>query len=87
MLFHMMLSSCFKLGYQWAPMQPATIGATWDLCIRYQLHLGDMRQCGMPDTSTYDHHWELNFLILSLMPYLLGPVFPQNQQLGTDASV
>ena len=41
---------------RWAPMQPATIDPTLDLCTRYPLQLGGPRQCGiqsLPDTSTH----------------------------------
>ena len=46
---------------RWAPMQPATINPTFDLCTRYPLRLGGPRQCGMqslPNNSTHDQHWE-----------------------------
>ena len=46
-----------------APMQPATIDSTLDLCTRYPLRLGGPRQCGiqsLPDTSTIGQHWESN---------------------------
>ena len=48
---------------RWAPMQPATIDLTLDLCTRYPLRLGEPRQCGiqsLPDTSTHGQHWESN---------------------------
>ena len=48
---------------RWAPMQPATIDPTLDLCTRYPLRLGGPRQCGitsLPDTSTHGQHWESN---------------------------
>ena len=48
---------------RWAPMQPATIDPTLDLCTRYQSRLGRPRQCGiqsLPDSSTHGQHWELN---------------------------
>ena len=48
---------------RWAPMQPATIDPTLDLCTRYPLWLGGPRQCGirsLPDTSTHGQHWESN---------------------------
>ena len=48
---------------RWAPMQPATIDPTLDLCTRYPLWLGGLRQCGiwsLPDTSTHGQHWESN---------------------------
>ena len=48
---------------RWAPMQPATIDPTLDLCTRYPLQLGGPRQCGirsLPDTSTHSQHWESN---------------------------
>ena len=44
-------------------MQPATIDPTLDLCTRYSLRLGGLRQCGirsLPDTSTHGQHWESN---------------------------
>ena len=31
----------------WAPLQPATIDPTLDLCSRYLLRLGGPRQCGI----------------------------------------
>ena len=62
--------------------QPATIDPTSDLCTRYPLRLGGLRQCGirsLPDTSTHGQHWEIpsgnptpNLLILSPTPYPLG---------------
>ena len=39
------------------------LDSTLDLCTRYPLRLGGLRQCGiqsLPDTSTHDQHWELN---------------------------
>ena len=48
---------------RWAPVQPATIDPTLDLCTRYPLRLGGPRQCGiqsLPDTSAHGQHWELN---------------------------
>ena len=48
---------------RWAPMQPATIDPTLDLCTRYPLRLGGPRQCGMrslPDTYTHGLLWESN---------------------------
>ena len=48
---------------RWAPMQPATIDPTLNLCTRYPLQLGAPRQCGiqsLPDTSTHGQHWESN---------------------------
>ena len=48
---------------RWAPMQPATIDPTLDLCTRYPLWLGLPRQCGiqsLPETSTHGQHWESN---------------------------
>ena len=48
---------------RWAPMQPATIDQTLDLCTRYPLRLGGPRQCGirsLPNTSTDGQHWESN---------------------------
>ena len=47
----------------WAPVQPATIDLTLDLCTRYPLRLGGPRQCGirsLPDNSTHGQHWESN---------------------------
>ena len=44
-------------------MQPATIDPTLDLCTRYPLRLGGLRQCGirsLPNTSTHGQHWESN---------------------------
>ena len=66
---------------RWAPMQPATINPTLDLCTRYPLWLGGPRQCGirsLPDTSTCGQHWEStpDLLILSAMPYPLGRMLP-----------
>ena len=60
-----------------APTQPATIDPTLDLCTRYPLQLGGLRQCGirsLPDTSTHGQHWELNpdLHFLSPMSYPLG---------------
>ena len=43
--------------------QPATIRLTLDLCSRYPLQPGGLRQRGirsLPNTSTHDQHWELN---------------------------
>ena len=48
---------------RWAPMQPATIDPTLDLCTRYPLQLGGPRQCGiwsLPNTSTHGQRWESN---------------------------
>ena len=48
---------------RWAPMQPATIDPTLDLCTRYPLRLGGLRQCGMRslrNTSTHGQDWESN---------------------------
>ena len=45
----------------WA--QPATIDPILDLCTRYPLRLGGLRQCGTqswPDTITHGQHWESN---------------------------
>ena len=52
----------FPLARQ-APMQPATIHPTLDLCTRYPLRLDGPRQCGirsLPDTSTHGQQWESN---------------------------
>ena len=41
---------------RWAPMQPATIDLTLDLCTRYPLRPVGLRQYGirsLPDTSTH----------------------------------
>ena len=41
--------------------QPAAIDPILNLCTRYPLRLGRLRQCGirsLPDTSTHDQHWE-----------------------------
>ena len=43
---------------RWAPMQPATIDPTLDLCTRYPLRLGVIRS--LPNTSTHGQHWESN---------------------------
>ena len=66
---------------RWAPMQPAAISPTLDLCTKPPLWLGGPRQCrirSFPDTSTLDQHWELNqeFLILNPMctPYPRVPI-------------
>ena len=65
---------------KWAPMQPATIDPTLDLCTRYPLRLGGPRQRGirsLPDTCTHGQHWEsLDLLILSPTPYPLGYMLP-----------
>ena len=66
---------------RWAPMQPAAIDPTLDLCTRYPLWLSGPRQCGiqsLPDTSTHDSAGNRtpDLLILSPIPYLLGHVFP-----------
>ena len=48
---------------RWSPMQPATINPILDLCTRYPLHLGGLRQCriwSLPNASTYGQHWESN---------------------------
>ena len=48
---------------RWAPIQPATIDPTLDLCTTYPLQPGEPRQCGirsLPDTSTHSQHWESN---------------------------
>ena len=48
---------------RWAPMQPATVDPTLDLCTRYPLRVGGPRQCwiqSLPDTSTCGQHWESN---------------------------
>ena len=44
-------------------MQPAIIDPTLEVCTRYSLRLGGLRQCGiqsLPDTSTHGQHWESN---------------------------
>ena len=44
-------------------MQPAPIDPTLDLCTRYPLRLGGLRQCeirSLPNTSTHGQHWETN---------------------------
>ena len=49
---------------RWAPTQPVTIDPTLDMCTRYPLRLGGLRQCGirsLPDTSTHGQYWELTF--------------------------
>ena len=68
---------------RWAPMQPATIDPTLDLCTRFPLRLGGPMQCGirsLPNTSTSGQHWESNLrpsdLILSPTPYPLGHMLP-----------
>ena len=56
---------------RWAPMQPATKDPTLDLCTRYPLRLCRSKQCGLqslPDTSTYDQHWESNPRPSDLVP-------------------
>ena len=48
---------------RWVPKQPATIDTTLDLCTRYPLWLGGLRQYGirsLPDTSTHGQDWESN---------------------------
>ena len=53
----------FSWQLRWAPMQPAIIDPTLDLCTRYPLRLGGPRQYGMwslPDTSNHDQCWESN---------------------------
>ena len=48
---------------RWAPMQPAIIDPTLDLCTRYPLRLGGPKQYGirsLPDTFTHGQHWESN---------------------------
>ena len=47
---------------RWASMQPATIDPTLDLCTRYPLRLGGLRQCGirsLPDTSAHGQYYFL----------------------------
>ena len=49
---------------RWAPMQPATTDPTLDLCTRYPLRPGGLRQCGIQslrtDTSTHGQRRESN---------------------------
>ena len=55
-----------------APMQPATIDPTLDLCTRYLLQLGGPRQYGIQSLP----HQTPDLLILSPTPYPFGLVFP-----------
>ena len=44
-------------------LSPAAVDPTLDLCTRYPLGLGGLRQCrirSLPDTSTHDQYWESN---------------------------
>ena len=73
-------STDFPLA-RWAPMQPATIDPTLDLCTRYPLWLGGPRQCGIRSFARHFHtpntgNRTPDLLILSLMPYPLGHMLP-----------
>ena len=65
-------------------MQPAAIDPTLDLCTRYPLRLGGLRQCGirsLPDISTHGQHWELNprHSDLESNALSIGPHAPMSQ--------
>ena len=66
---------------KWAPMQPATVDSTLDLCTRYPLRLGGPRQCGIQSCLTLLHmpstgNRTPDLLILSPTPYPLGHMLP-----------
>ena len=57
---------------RWAPMQPATIDRSLDLCTMYPLRLGGLRQCGipsLPNTCTHNQSDNLAFNALSSWPH------------------
>ena len=71
----------FLSSSRWAPMQPATIDLTLDLCTRYPVRLSGPKQYGirsLNDTSTHGQHCESKPRPSDLepTPYPLGHMLP-----------
>ena len=56
MAMHLPTDFIFLLA-RWAPMQPATIDLTLDLCTRYPLRPGGLTQCGIQRYTRHFYTW------------------------------
>ena len=83
------------LGGMWLPtqpMQPAAIDQPLDLCTKYPLQLGELRQCGvrsLPDTSMHNQCWESNLKPSNIESNILStwPHVPINQHSVTQSYI